>query len=122
MADISNAPNFSVPVGDGGSPKSIYSFFLFQQAAKHQWVMSNKDDNFYNIERSCLSLLSFCTPMGKREELFAKYYAEKERLKKDEGMLEEAAIVSASVLVVGKLMDHLNAVLELSEESNGGFV
>jgi len=121
MADSPHAPDFSMPqAGQSGSPKGVYTFFLFQQAAKHQWVMASKDDNFYNIERSCLSLISWCTPESARNELYRLYESKKAEFKMSVG--EEAAIVSASVYTVGKLMDNLNASLELTEESNGGFI
>ena len=119
----SHAPDFSMPQsGQTGSPKGVYAFFLFQQAAKHQWVMASKDDNFYNIERSCLSLISFCTPESARDALFKTYESKKKEFKEKDLISEEAAIVSASVYTVGKLMDHLNTALEFTEESNGGII
>lgn len=118
----SHAPDFSMPqAGQTGSPKGVYAFFLFQQAAKHQWVMASKDDNFYNIERSCLSLISFCTPESARRLLFETYESKKAEFRNLD-LSEEAAIVSASVFTVGKLMDHLNVALEFTEESNGGVI
>lgn len=116
------APDFSIPqAGQAGSPKGIYSFFLFQQAAKHQWVMSTTSETPYNIERSCLSLLSFCTPEDARTLLFKIYEDKKAEFKKCD-LSEEAAIVSASVYTIGKFMDHLNTALEFTEESNGGVI
>lgn len=121
MADSPHTPDFSMPqAGQSGSPKGVYTFFLFQQAAKHQWVMASKEDNFYNIERSCLSLISWCTPESVRTDLYRLYESKKKEFRTT--VSEEAAIVSASVFTVGKLMDHLNSTLELTDESNGGFV
>jgi len=107
-------PNFAVPgAGEGGgSPRGDYTFFLLQQCARHQWIMSaTPEDGYFNIRNSCLSLLSWCPDKDKRDELF-RVYKEKEREYNGD-------VVSASIYVVGMFVDYLNESLEFTEKEYG---
>lgn len=115
-------PEFTAPgVGQGGSPKGQYTYFLLQQCARHQWIMSSEDQNVHNIERSCLSLISWCPDRATRTQLHKLYYETKNKLMNDpaDPLGAEASIVSASIFVVGTFVDYLNEALEFTEESYG---
>ena len=117
MENSSSSNTFSVPGdagGNGGSPKGLYLYFLLQQCAKHQWTLaSTKEDGYVNIERSCLGLITWCPDKNKRQYLFESY----QQKKQEYGGETEEAIVSASVFVVGELVDYLNEALQFTDAS-----
>ena len=122
------APSFNSTMvgagGQGGSPNTMYTFFLLQQAARHQWIMSTNEDNFYNIERSCLSLISFCPNRDVRVKLIRDYETRKQNLIDDPNhpLSKDAAIVSAAIFAVGQFVDYLNVALELTEDAYGSVI
>jgi len=83
--------------------------------------MSSEDQNVHNIERSCLSLISWCPDRATRTKLHKMYSDTKNKLINDpvDPLGNEAAIVSASIFVVGAFVDYLNEALEFTEESYG---
>lgn len=115
MSDTSEKPASKIdlsPIGSnmGGSPKSMYTFFLLSLCRNYFEEMRAGDNP--GIERATAALIAFCPSRTKRDQLWELY------IKKREG----ANATTASVHAVGEMVSYLNDMLEFEEKSNGGLM
>lgn len=97
----------------GGSPKSMYTWFLLGLCKNFYETMRDNPEP-RNIDAATTALISFCINKEKRENLWTMYEREKGG--------DRANSLSASVKAVGELMSYLGESLELEEESYGGLL
>ena len=113
MAAIPNVgADFTPTTGmAGGSPKTLYVFFLLNLCSRYFEVM--RAGETYDIDAATASLVAFCPDREKREELWKTYMIEKQKTNSS---------VTASVLVVGDLISYLSEIMEFTEKSTAGFL
>lgn len=81
-------------------------------------MRTSKDEG--TIEQVTAALIAFCPDKKTREGLWSQYT---ELIKGDAGgSIGGSSTVTASVMVVGALIDYLNDTLEFTEKSTGGFL
>ena len=97
MPETANVNFGATPTAQGGSPKAMYIIYLLQQCGYHQKIMSTNEEKIYNIERSCLSLISWCPDEEAQDMLFKLYQNKKAEYKALDGS-EESAVVSATII------------------------
>lgn len=96
----------------GGSPKTLYTFFLLNLCKQYFEVMLQTELKPNNIDASTYALVSFCLNREKRESLWKMY----EELREE----DRRNTMFASTRTVGELMSYLSETLELEEEAVGG--
>ena len=96
----------------GGSPKTIYLFFLLNLCSRYFDTMKNADTANVDVDRATASLIAFCPDVTTRERLWTKYLERKNDA--------EISVTGASVYTVGDLISYLSDTLEFIEKSTGG--
>jgi hypothetical protein len=95
----------------GGSPKTLYLFFLLNLCSRYFEVMRAGEQ--FDVDSATASLVAFCPDREKREALWKMYVDEKTKTNSS---------ITASVLVVGDLISYLSEIMEFTEKSTGGFL
>lgn len=112
-------PGLSSALSGGASPKGIYLIFLLNNASNYLLTMRTSRDEG-TIEQVTAALIAFCPDRKTREGLWKRY---SDLIKGDnDAAISGSSTVTASVLVVGDLIDYLNDTLEFTEKSTGGFL
>lgn len=104
----------SAALAGGGSPKALYTFFLFKLCTQYFEVMLQQDLKSGNIDAATNALIAFCVNKSKREELWNHYVELRGEDKRN--------AMDASAKTVGELMSYLGESLELEEEGIGGLM
>lgn len=97
----------------GGSPKSLYVFFLLGLAKNYFECMRCGPDEL-DIDSATASLIAFCPNRGKREELWRLYVKQRDE--------PGSTHLTASVYCVGEFISYLSETLEFEESSTGGLM
>jgi hypothetical protein len=107
------------------SPKLLYTAFLLGMCRDYFALMLKSDLELdgHTIDRATACLIAFCPDKPTRDKLWNEYNKNKNPNKcEDPKNINTNDMTSASIMVVGDLIDFLTSVLDLSESANAGFL